>query len=108
MEDLQDGPKSKIIEKQLVFEYFCSKVSVSLETSSKNPSDWSSKTSDYDEDAQYVDDASDDDEDDDEDDDGDDDDDDDGGDGGDDDDDDDNDDHHHDDDKDELNIYRRI
>ena len=35
------------------------------------PSDWSSKTSDYDEDAHYVDDASDDDDDDDEDDDGD-------------------------------------
>ena len=36
LEDLQDGPKGKIIEKQLFFQYFCSKVSVSLETSSKN------------------------------------------------------------------------
>ena len=36
LEDLQDGPKGKIIEKQFVFQYFFSKVSVSLETSSKN------------------------------------------------------------------------
>ena len=35
-EDLQDGPRSEIIEKPNGFQHFCLKVSVSLETSSKN------------------------------------------------------------------------
>ena len=36
LEDLQDDPKSKIIEKQCAFQYCYSKVTVSIETSSKN------------------------------------------------------------------------
>ena len=35
LEDLQDDPKGEIIEKPMVFQYFYSKVSVSLETSSE-------------------------------------------------------------------------
>ena len=35
-EDLQDGPRSEIIEKPNGFQHFCLTVSVSLETSSKN------------------------------------------------------------------------
>ena len=35
-EDLQDSLRGKIFKKSMVFQQFCSKVSVSLETSSKN------------------------------------------------------------------------
>ena len=35
-EYLQDGPRSEIVEKPMVFQHLCLKVSVSLETSSKN------------------------------------------------------------------------
>ena len=35
-EDLQDSPRGKILKKPMVFQHICSKVSVSLETSSKN------------------------------------------------------------------------
>ena len=36
MEDPQDGPRGEIIEKPMVLQDFCSGVSVSLQTSSKN------------------------------------------------------------------------
>ena len=36
LEDPQDGPRGEIIEKTMVLQHFCSEVSVSLETSSKN------------------------------------------------------------------------